>query len=355
MALKFHPDRNPDNKSAEENFKEATEAYEVLGDEQRKTAYDQFGHAGVSGAGAGGFGASGGDFGFGNINDIFGDIFGDFFGGGGASTRSRGAAGRSSARRGSDLQYNLNISFNQAAQGGEVKISIEKDVQCTKCHGSGVKEGSKQKTCYTCAGTGQVHFQQGFFSVSKTCHVCHGEGVIVENPCPKCRGAGRHTAKQNILVRVPAGISTGQRLRIKGEGQAGERGGPPGDLYVLIQVDEHPFFEREEDDLLCEIPVAMVTAIVGGEIDVPTLKGKIRMKVPPGTQAGKIFRLKGKGFTRLSGHGKGDQLVKLIVEIPIKISSNQKKLLQEFEQLSQSNNHPLTSNFYKRVEKHLHS
>ena len=325
MAIQFHPDKNPGNKEAEERFKEVSEAYEVLSDPQKRAQYDQFGHAGVSG---GGF--SGG-FGFGGASP-FGDIFGDIFGGG----RQRGRG-----QRGDDLQYNLEISFEEAAFGVETSIDVPYAKRCDTCGGNGAKPGTEPKTCPSCRGAGQVRFQQGFFSVSKTCSQCNGEGRIVETPCSSCRGTGTIKDKKTLSVKIPAGVETGNRLKLSGEGGQGIKGGGNGDLYVYITVREHSIFTRENNDVICEIPVSFTQAALGCEIEIPTLDGQVSMKVPEGTQSGRIFRLRGKGIPSLQGRGRGDQMAIVRVETPANLNKKQRELLEEFARISGEDVHPM--------------
>jgi len=322
MAMKYHPDRNPDNAEAENRFKEAREAYDVLSDAQKRAAYDQFGHAGVdqsAGMGGGGFGGGGASF-----HDIFGDVFGDIFGG------ARGAGG-ARVFRGADLRYNLELSLEEAVQGTTVKIRVPVMAPCEVCEGSGARKGTTPTTCPTCHGHGQVRMQQGFFSLQQTCPRCQGSGKIVTDPCPACRGQGRVQKPKTLSVKVPAGVDNGDRIRLAGEGEAGENGGPPGDLYVQVAVREHPIFSREDNDLYCEVPISFVTAALGGELDVPTLDGRVKLKIPPETQTGKLFRLRGKGVRSVRGHGIGDLLCRVVVETPIHLNDKQKELLQKFE------------------------
>ena len=324
LAMKYHPDRNPDDKTAEEKFKEAKEAYEILSDAQKRTAYDQFGHAGVdpsAGGGAGGYGGFGG----GSFSDIFGDVFGDIFGGGG------GARGGSRVFRGADLRYNLELSLEEAVAGTTVKIRVPTLVTCGECGGSGAKKGSTPQTCSTCHGHGQVRMQQGFFSVQQTCPRCHGTGKIISDPCNTCHGHGRVQEQKTLSVKVPAGVDEGDRIRLAGEGEAGENGGPPGDLYVQIHVRQHPIFSREESNLYCEVPISFVTASLGGELDVPTLGGRVKLKIPAETQSGKLFRLRGKGVKSVRGGDVGDLICRVVVETPVNLTGKQKELLREFE------------------------
>ncbi len=327
LAMKHHPDRNPDNPSAEERFKEAKEAYEVLADPNKRSAYDQYGHAGVdpTAAGAGGFGP-----GFGGFADAFGDIFGDIFGGG------RGG-GRSNVYRGADLRYNLEISLEDAARGTETRIRIPTMEECESCKGSGAKPGTQPKVCPTCGGAGQVRIQQGFFSIQQTCPKCHGSGRVIPEPCPSCRGAGRVKQHKTLSVKIPSGIDNGDRIRLSGEGEHGVNGGPPGDLYVQIHVKRHPVFEREGDDLHCEMPISFTTAALGGEIEIPTLDGAAKIRVPQESQSGKVFRLRGKGIKGVRSSAPGDLMCHVVVETPVNLTDAQKDLLREFETISQKN------------------
>jgi len=330
LAMKHHPDRNPDDKEAEGKFKEAKEAYEVLSDAQKRAAYDQFGHEGVAGMG-GGYGA-GGHRGAGSFSDIFGDVFGDIFGG------SRGGGQR--VYRGADLRYNLELSLEEAVAGTTVKIRVPTLVACEECGGSGAKKGTSPTTCPTCHGQGQVRMQQGFFSLQQTCPRCHGSGKVIADPCNKCHGEGRVQKQKTLSVKVPAGVDTGDRIRLSGEGEAGENGGPPGDLYVQIAVREHPIFIRDGNDLYCEVPISFATAALGGELDVPTLNGRVKLKVPAESQSGKLFRLRGKGVKSVRGAQVGDLLCKIMVETPVNLTSKQKELLREFdESMHGSNTH----------------
>ncbi|MCA1804770.1 MAG: molecular chaperone DnaJ [Xanthomonadaceae bacterium] len=328
-AQKFHPDRNPDDKEAEVKFKEAKEAYEVLTDARKRAAYDQFGHAGVDpsmggGPGGGGFGAGAAGASF---SDIFGDVFGDIFGGGGG-----GARGANRVYRGADLRYNLELSLEDAVRGTTVKIRVPTMVKCETCGGSGAKEGSKPVTCTTCGGHGQVRMQQGFFSIQQTCPNCRGAGTIIADPCGTCHGQGRVKESKTLSVKVPPGVDTGDRIRLAGEGEAGENGGPSGDLYVQIRVKEHPIFARQEQDLYCEVPISFTTAALGGELEVPTLDGRVKLKIPEETQTGKLFRLRGKGVSPVRGGPTGDLLCRVLVETPANLNPEQKELLRNFEQ-----------------------
>ena len=323
LAMKYHPDRNPDDENAEEKFKEATEAYEVLTDANKRAAYDQYGHAGVDpsmGGGAGGFGGGGANF-----SDIFGDVFGDIFGGG-------GGRGRSSVQRGSDLRYTLELDLEEAVRGTTVTIRVPTLVACETCDGSGAKKGTTPTTCTTCGGHGQVRMQQGFFSVQQTCPRCHGTGKMITDPCKDCHGNGRVEKQKNLSVKVPAGVDTGDRIRLAGEGEAGVNGGPAGDLYVVVSVREHKIFQRDGKNLYCEVPISFVDAALGGELEVPTLDGRVKLKIPEGAQTGKLFRLRGKGVTPVRGGSAGDLLCRVVVETPVNLTKRQRELLEELRQ-----------------------
>ncbi|MBV8657496.1 MAG: molecular chaperone DnaJ [Burkholderiales bacterium] len=323
LAMKYHPDRNPDSKDAEEKFKEAKEAYEILSDGNKRAAYDQYGHAGVdpqAGMGAGGQG-------FGGFADAFGDIFGDIFGGG-----ARG--GRSNVYRGSDLRYNLEVSLEEAARGTETQIRIPTHDECDTCHGTGAKPGTEAKTCGTCGGHGQVRIQQGFFAMQQTCPTCHGSGKVIPDPCRACHGAGRVKSNKTLNVKIPAGVDEGDRIRLSGEGEPGVNGGPPGDLYVVIHVRQHSVFTREGNDLHCEMPISFATAALGGEIEIPTLDGAVKVKIPAETQTGAIFRVRGKGIKGVRAAITGDLMCHVAVETPVKLTERQSELLREFEQIS---------------------
>jgi len=321
LAMKYHPDRNPGDAEAEQRFKEAKEAYEVLSDPQKRAAYDQFGHAGVDqgAAAGGGFGGAAGGASF---ADIFSDVFGDIFGGGGGRGGSR-------VFRGADLRTTLEISLEEAVQGTEKDLEIPTMVDCDACDGSGAAPGSQPQTCPTCHGHGDVRVQQGFFSIQQTCPRCRGSGTVISNPCTRCGGNGKVRDRKHLSVRVPAGVDTGDRIRLAGEGESGENGGPPGDLYVQIAVQEHPIFKRDGADLRCEIPVSFPTAALGGDLEVPTLDGRVNLRVPPGTQSGKIFRIRGKGVTPVRGGAPGDLLCRVNVETPVNLTPRQKELLEE--------------------------
>ncbi|NMG64288.1 molecular chaperone DnaJ [Azoarcus indigens] len=323
LAMKFHPDRNPDNKEAEEKFKEAKEAYEMLSDPQKKAAYDRYGHAGVDPS------MGGGQQGFDGFADAFSDIFGDIFGGGGS-----GGRGRSNVYRGADLRYNLEITLEEAARGAEKTIRIPTVEECETCHGSGAKPGTQAKSCPTCGGAGQVRIQQGFFSIQQTCPKCHGSGRIIPDPCRDCNGAGRVKKQKTLEVKIPAGIDEGMRLRHAGHGEPGVNGGPPGDLYVEIHIRQHAVFQRDRDDLHCEMPISFTTAALGGEIEIPTLDGMARLKIPAETQSGKVFRLRGKGIRNVRSQAPGDLMCHVVVETPVNLTDRQKELLREFEDVS---------------------
>ncbi len=337
LAMKFHPDRNPDDKDAEEKFKEAKEAYEILTDADKRAAYDQFGHAGVNPQAGMGGGA-----GFGGFADAFSDIFGDIFGG--------GAQRRDRVYRGADLRYNLEIALEEAARGSETKIRIPTLEECETCRGSGAKPGTQPQTCPTCGGHGQVRMQQGFFSVQQTCPHCGGSGKIVQEPCPTCHGQGRVKKHKTLSVKIPAGVDEGDRIRLAGEGEAGVNGGPPGDLYVQIHLKAHAIFQREGDDLHCEMPVSFATAALGGEIEIPTLDGQARIRIPHETQSGKVFRLRGKGIKGVRSREPGDMLCHVVVETPVNLSDRQKELLREFDSLNQGRNNPKSKSFMDKVK-----
>ncbi|MBS9778585.1 MAG: molecular chaperone DnaJ [Gammaproteobacteria bacterium] len=320
LAMKYHPDRNPDDKEAEAKFKEGKEAYEILNDEQKRQVYDQYGYDAATGqGGAGGFGGGGSDFG-----DIFGSVFGDMFGGGGGS--------RSRARQGSDLLYNVDLTLEEAVAGTQQTIKVPTQVTCKPCDGSGAKKGSSKKTCGTCGGHGQVRMQQGFFAVQQTCPNCQGSGEIIDNPCSICHGQGRVSDTKTLSVKIPAGVDTGDRIRLSGEGEAGEHGAPAGDLFVEVRVKQHKIFQREGNDLYCEMPVSFVTAALGGELEVPTLTGKGMLKVPAGTQTAKLFKISGKGVKSVRSSSVGNLLVRVVVETPVNLNKEQTKLLQDFQE-----------------------
>ena len=340
LAHKYHPDKNPGDKEAEDQFKKASEAYAVLSDAQKRAQYDRFGHAGL--------GNSGEDFAHNiNIQDIFGDIFGDFFGGGASSNRRRG-----SGERGSDLRYELSVKFEEAAFGVEKEIKIKRREACATCEGSGAKPGTKKETCNTCQGRGEIRTQKGFFAISQACPNCHGQGSRISDPCTGCRGSGRQQVSRTIKVKVPAGIEEGVQMRYVGEGEGGIKGGQPGDLYVAVNIESHPLFERDGMNILCEIPISFATAALGAKIDVPTLEGRVSMSIPAGTQSGAIFRLKEKGIVSMHrgrDSRRGDQLVRVKVEVPTKLSSKQKELLKEFADISHEECHPQNKSFFDKV------
>ncbi len=337
LAMKYHPDRNPGDTAAEEQFKEAREAYEVLSDEQKRALYDQYGHAGLSGAGGMGAGAGGMNF-----SDIFGDIFGDIFSG-----------GRAGPQRGADLRYQLEITLEQAVGGATVEIDVPNVLTCEVCHGSGARKGSQPVTCSDCGGYGQVRIQQGFFTVQQACPSCRGKGKRIADPCTTCRGSGRYRKTRKLSVRIPAGVDNGDRIRLGGEGEAGEAGAPQGDLYVQVSVKPHPLFNRDGMNLHCEVPISFTTMALGGEISVPTLTGQMKIKVPLETQSGKVFRLKGMGVPAVQGSGKGDMLCRVVVETPVNLTAKQKELLSQFERtLSADNQHnPRSSSWFDKVKK----
>jgi molecular chaperone DnaJ len=322
LAMKFHPDRNPGDPEAEASFKEIKEAWEVLKDPRKRAAYDQFGHAGVGG----GAGPGGGGFGPGDaFSDIFGEVFGDIFG--------TGRRGRSRVFRGADLRYEVELELEQAAFGDTVTISLPLAVECGTCHGTGAKPGSSPVGCRSCGGRGSVRMQQGFFAVEQTCPQCKGQGTVIEDPCADCHGEGRVRETKTLAVKIPAGVDSGDRIRLGGEGEAGRNGGPPGDLYVEVLVRPHSIFERRGADLACEIPISYAAAALGGEVDVPTLgeESTLQLKIPEGTQSGKVFRLRGKGIRPVRGGPQGDLMVHVVVETPVGLSKRQKELLREFE------------------------
>lgn len=320
VAMKYHPDRNPDDPQADDKFKEATEAYDVLMNAEKRAAYDRFGHAGVDpNMGGGGFGGGAGSF-----SDIFGDVFGDIFGGGGR--------GRGGPQRGSDLRYTLDISLEEAVRGTTAEIKVPTLSTCDECDGSGARKGSSPVSCNTCGGIGQVRMQQGFFQVQQTCPTCRGRGKMITDPCGKCHGQGRVEKRKTLSVKVPPGVDTGDRIRLSGEGEAGPEGGPTGDLYVQISVRQHPIFERDGRHLYCEVPITFVDAALGGELEVPTLDGRVKLKIPAETQTGKLFRLRGKGVKPVRGGAVGDLLCRAVVETPVNLSKHQKELLREFQE-----------------------
>ncbi|MGB5492475.1 MAG: molecular chaperone DnaJ [Woeseiaceae bacterium] len=324
LAMKHHPDRNKDDDGSEARFKEAKEAYEVLKDDEKRAAYDRFGHDGVRGAagGAGGFGAEG-------FGDIFGDVFGDIFGGG-----RRGAGPQ--VFRGADLGYELRLDLEKAVAGDNVTIDVPTQVSCETCNGSGAKKGSEPVQCSTCGGVGQVRMQQGFFSIQQTCPACKGAGTTISDPCQDCHGRGRIRKTRTLAVKVPAGVDDGDRIRLSGEGEAGRNGGPPGDLYVEIRVNPHKIFERDGSNLSCEVPVSIAAATLGGEVELPTLDGNVALKIPSGTQSGKVFRLRGKGVRTVRDARVGDLFAQVAVETPVNLTAEQRELLEKFDDSLQS-------------------
>jgi molecular chaperone DnaJ len=346
-AKELHPDRNADNPEAESQFKEANEAYEVLKDADKKAAYDRFGHAafegGMGGGGGrpGGYGANQGDFAS-AFSDVFDDLFGDFMGGRGG--------GRGRAARGADLRYNLRVTLEEAYSGLQKTINVPTSVTCSSCSGSGAEGGAEPQSCPTCSGMGKVRAQQGFFTVERTCPTCAGLGQIIKNPCKACAGQGRVHKERALSVNIPAGVETGTRIRLAGEGEAGMRGGPSGDLYIFIEVTKHDLFERENTNLFCRVPVSMITAALGGDIEVPTIDGgRSRVKIPAGSQSGRQMRLRSKGMPALRGGPEGDMFIELAVETPVNLTSRQKELLHEFEKLSEDNN-PESKSFFSSVK-----
>ena len=345
----LHPDQNKDNPKAEEQFKEVNEAYDILKDPEKKAAYDRFGHAAFEG-GTGASAGQGGGFnrgGHGDFASAFSDVFDDLFGGftGGGARRGQRAT------RGSDLRYNLRVSLEEAYGGKQASINVPTSVACDACSGTGAEGGAEPTTCPTCSGMGKVRAQQGFFTVERACPTCHGRGQIINNPCAKCSGEGRIEKDRALNVNIPAGVETGTRIRLAGEGEAGLRGGPSGDLYIFIEVKPHEIFERENQNLYCRIPVSMTTASLGGELEAPTLDGgRSRVKVPAGVQSGKQLRLRGKGMPALRGNNAGDLYIELAVETPVNLTGRQKELLREFEKLSSENN-PETKDFFGKVKK----
>ena len=342
IAMKYHPDRNPDSKDAEEKFKEAQEAYEILGDQEKKSAYDRFGHAAVDGnAGASGFGGGGAGF-----SDVFGDVFGDIFGGG-------GGRGRSGPARGSDLRYDLQLDLEDAVKGKTVQIDVPTMVHCDTCDGSGARKGSSPVTCSTCGGSGQVRMSQGFFSVQQTCPQCRGRGQIISDPCGDCHGQGVREERKTLSVKIPAGVDTGDRIRLAGKGEAGPQGGPAGDLYVQMHVREHAIFVRDDANLHCEVPISFAQAALGGELEVPTLSGKVKLKVPAETQSGKLFRLRGKGVAPVRGGATGDLLCRVVLETPVNLSAEQRGFLEQFDEslAGKSKHSPRTTSWFDGVKK----
>ncbi|QAX81713.1 molecular chaperone DnaJ [Candidatus Pseudomonas adelgestsugas] len=342
LAMKHHPDRNPDSKESEELFKEVNEAYECLSDPKKRAAYDQYGHVGVDPSmGGGGTGFSGQNF-----SDIFGDVFSDFF-------NSGRSAQRGGAQRGNDLRYTLELNLEEAVRGTTVNIRVPTLVSCNTCNGLGAKKGSSPITCSTCGGIGQVRMQQGFFSVQQTCPRCHGQGKIISDPCNSCHGEGRTEEYKTLSVSIPTGVDTGDRIRLSGEGEAGIQGGPMGDLYVMINVREHSIFRRDGKHLACEVPINFVDAALGGELEIPTLDGRVKLKIPEGTQTGKQFRIRGKGVAPVRGGDTGDLMCRVVVETPVNLGRRQRELLEEFRNsLKSDDSHsPKTTGFFDGVKR----
>jgi len=342
LAMKLHPDRNQGDKGKEEEFKEVKEAYEILTDDQKRAAYDQYGHAAFEQGGHGGGGGFGG--GFGGAQD-FGDIFGDIFGGGRGGRQQR-------QQRGSDLRYNLDLTLEEAVKGKTLEIKVPTYVSCEPCDGTGAKKGTSVKTCGTCHGHGQVQMRQGLFAVQQTCPTCNGSGKVISDPCNSCRGQGRVQKNKTLSVKIPPGVDTGDRIRLSGEGEAGENGAPAGDLYVQANVKAHKIFERDENDLYCEMPISFTTAALGGEIEVPTLAGKVKLKIPKETQTGKMFRLRGKGVKSVRSHTTGDLMCKVVLETPVSLSGDQADLLRQLESKMGTNrkHSPRESGFFDSVK-----
>lgn len=345
LAMKYHPDRNPGDKESETKFKEASEAVEVLADEEKRSAYDQFGHSAFESGGGPGFGGFGGG---GSFSDIFEDVFGDIFSGG---------RGRSRVQRGSDLRFILELDLEEAVRGTTKEIEIPTLVECDECEGSGAKKGTSSMDCVQCGGLGQTTARQGFFSIQQTCPRCQGTGKVISDPCKRCRGQGRVQESKTLSVKVPAGVDTGDRIRLGGQGEAGVNGGPPGDLYVQVNIREHPIFTREGENLYCEVPISFVDAALGGELEVPTLDGRVTLKIPAGTQTGKLFRLRGKGVnvSEVRRGGTGDLFCRVQVETPVNLSKKQKDLLREFEEESSEKQSPKRSSWFEGVKSFIDS
>jgi molecular chaperone DnaJ len=346
LANKYHPDKNPDDPTAEHKFKEVKEAYEILSNKEKRQIYDQYGKEAAQGQGMGG--GQHGFHGAGGFSDAFEDIFSDIFGGG-----RRGGGQRQSQRRGSDLRYNLEISLEDAVRGAAINIDVPTFVACEKCDGSGAKPGSSKTSCQTCAGHGQVRMQQGFFSIQQTCPTCHGEGSVIKDPCSACRGQGRVQKEKTLKVTIPEGVDTGDRVRLSGEGEAGLHGAPAGDLFVEVHLKKHPIFEREQENLFCEVPIDLAKAALGGEIEVPTLEGRVNLKIPSETQTGKVFRLRGKGVKPVRAHHKGDLLCRVVVETPVNLTREQKDMLKAFQETLNNNgkHRPKESQWFNTVKK----
>ncbi len=343
-AMKYHPDRNPGNKDAEASFKECAEAYDVLSDSRKRSSYDQFGHAGVQGA-AGGPGGAGG-FNFNDLGDIFGDVFGDIFGG-------RRGGGGPQVQRGADLAYDLVLTLEEAVRGGDHNLKVPTLVACKTCNGNGAKPGTSPTTCSKCRGSGQVQMQHGFLAIQQPCPDCRGEGQVIKDPCTDCHGQGRTRQTKTLNVKIPEGVDTGDRIRLSGEGEAGHAGGPAGDLYVQMQVKPHKIFKRQGQDLYTEVPVSFATAALGGEIEVPTLNGQVRLKIPTETQSGKLFRMRGKGVKSVRRAGTGDLLCQVVIETPVNLTVKQKEVLQDFDNLmakDRKSHSPRSSSWFDSVK-----
>ena len=347
LALKYHPDKNPGDSEAEERFKEAAEAYDVLREPDKRAQYDQFGHDGLRGMGNGGFS---------NVDDIF-SVFGDIFGGGGSFVDEFFGGGGRRARRGpppgEDLGIELVLTYEQAAEGLTRTIEVHRMVRCDTCTGSGARSGSSSTTCPLCQGHGQVQQSQGFFSVRTTCPRCTGRGQVIEDPCGDCSGTGRQERGEDIEVRIPAGVRTGSRLRVAGRGNAGQHGGPTGDLYVILHLEPHEFLERVENDVICEVPISYTQAVLGAKIDVPTLKGKAVMTVPPGTQSGELLRMKGQGFPSLDGRTRGDELVRVVIEVPRRVKGEEEELLRQLAEMEEKNVNPSRKSFFDKLKNYF--
>lgn len=337
LAHQYHPDKHKGDKENEEKFKQVNEAYQVLKDPAKRAQYDRFGRVGPGGAGPGygetGFGA--------DFQDLFSEVFHDFFGGG---------ARRPAPERGADLRYDIELGFEEAAFGTEKVVKVPRTINCEECRGTGARAGTSPVTCTSCGGRGQVSFQQGFLSIARTCTTCRGTGSVIKDPCVSCGGGGRTRSERSLTVKVPPGVDTGSRLRLSGEGDFGERGGPPGDLYIYLSVKPHQIFMRENDDIICEVPISFTQAALGAEIDVPSLDGQVKLKVPQGTQSGKVFRLKGKGIASVRTGRRGDEQVHIKVETPTKLTKRQKELLNEFADISGEETTPLRKNFFSKVK-----
>lgn len=345
LAKEYHPDRNAGDKTAEQKFKEINEAYDVLKDEQKRAAYDRYGHAAFQGGMGGGGGGPGPGFDFGStFSDIFEDLFGEF-------TGRRPGAGTGHASRGADLRYNLQITLEEAFKGKQENIRITTAVVCDSCHGSGGEKGSKPIPCPTCHGSGRVRSQQGFFTIERTCHNCHGSGQVIKDPCRQCAGSGKVRKERTLAVNIPAGVEEGTRIRLAGEGEAGVRGGPSGDLYIFVSIKPHKLFRRENDDIHCRVPIKMTTAALGGTIEVPTIDGtRVKVNVPEGTQSGHQFRLRGKGMSIMRATGRGDMYIHAMIETPVHLNKKQKELLKEFEKTGGTGTSPESENFFSKVK-----